>query len=258
MKQIYLKDWDDYLFSRINIDLYVYSGNGELFVNQLPRLTSMELINHTQKQAFDNTQRVLTLLNKRLLQGVDIFDIRGADCGGLAVKFLLDNGIIDGDMTANALYHYTKKNGKEIPLSEVRNGDYLFEGDDDNKWHIGYAVSETSAIESQNHDVGVVETTIAKRKWKYATRPNWYVIEPKKPILTRELKLTDPYMRGEDVREAQLLLQAHGYNPGTIDGVFGKNTEIASKNFKHDKGLKSETGTIGRKTAEKLGFIWEG
>jgi len=258
MTKIYLKDWDNYLFSRINIDLYVYSGNGELFVNQLPRLTSMELINHTQKQAFDNTQRVLTLLHKRLLQGVNIFDIRGEDCGGLAVKFLLDNGIIDEDMTANALYHFTKKNGKEIPLSEVRNGDYVFEGDADNKWHVGYAVSETSAVECMNHDEGVVETTIAKRKWKYATRPNWYIIEPKKPILTRELKLTDPYMRGEDVREAQLLLQAHGYNPGTIDGVFGKNTEIASKNFKHDNGLKSETGTIGKKTAEKLGFIWEG
>lgn len=258
MTKIYLKDWDNYLFSRVNIDLYVYSGNGELFVNQLPRIKKMEMINHTEKEAFNNTQRILTLLNKRLLQGVNIFDIRGEDCGGLAVKFLLENGIIDGDMTADALYKYTKKHGKEIPLSEVRNGDYLFEGTDDNKWHIGYAVSETSAIESKNHDEGVVETVIANRKWKYATRPDWYVVEPKKPILKRELKLTDPYMRGEDVREAQLLLQAHGYNPGTIDGIFGKNTEIASKNFKYDNGLKHETGTIGKKTAEKLGFVWEG
>lgn len=259
MTKIYLKDWDNYLFSRVNIDLYVYSGNGELFVNQLPRIKKMEMINHTEKEAFNNTQRTLTLLNKRLLQGVNIFDIRGEDCGGLAVKFLLENGIIDGDMTADALYKYTKKHGKEIPLSEVRNGDYLFEGTDDNKWHIGYAVSETSAIESKNHDEGVVETIIANRKWKYATRPDWYIVELKKPILKRELKLTDPYMKGDDVEECQELLIEKGYNPGKVDSVFGKNTEIAVKNFQTDIKLDvKRLGVVGKRTAEALGFKWEG
>jgi len=258
MEQVYLKDWDDYLYDGVNRDIYIYGGNGECVVDLLPKMKEKESVNHTQKEAFTNTQRALTLLNKRLKAGIDIFTIRGVDCSGEAIPFLRSHGIIDEDMTANALYNFTKKNGKEIKLSEVRNGDYLFEGNKDNKWHIGYAVSETRAIESQDHDKGVVETVIANRKWKYATRPNWYIIEPEKPVLTRELKLTDPCMRGEDVREAQLLLIAHGYNPGKVDGVFGKNTEIASKNFKSDNGLKHDTGTIGKKTAEKLGFIWEG
>lgn len=258
MAQVYLKDWDDYLYSGLNRDIYVYGGNGECIVDQLPRLKAMESVNHTEKEAFNNTQRTLTLLNKRLKEGYDIFTIRGVDCSGEAIPFLREHGIIDGDMTANALYKFTKKNGKEIPLSEVRNGDYLFEGNSNNKWHIGYAVSNTNAIESKDHDEGLVETVIARRKWQYATRPNWYIIEPEKPVLKRELKLTDPCMRGEDVREAQTLLIAHGYNPGKVDGVFGKNTEIASKNFKSDNGLSAKTGTIGKKTAEKLGFIWEG
>ena len=65
-------------------------------------------------------------------------------------------------------------------------------------------------------------------------------------------------MRGDDVMEAQKLLEEKGYDPGAVDGIFGNKTEQASKDFKRDNGLKYETGTIGKKTAEKLGFIWEG
>ena len=253
---IKLDGWTDYLESRIGVDVYVYAANGETIITLMPKICELEKIDHTEKQAFTNTDRVLTLLQKRLLRGIDIFTIRGEDCSGLAVKYLLEMGIISSDMTANGLYEYTKKHGKEIALKDVRAGDYLFEGTSTRKTHVGYAVSSIYAVESKNHDEGVVKTVISERNWKYATRPDWYVVEPKKPILKRELKLTDPYMRGEDVRETQLLLQAHGYNPGTIDGIFGKNTEIASKNFKHDNGLNDKTGTIGKKTAEKLGFDW--
>lgn len=63
---------------------------------------------------------------------------------------------------------------------------------------------------------------------------------------------------GEDVQKVQERLNELGYNCGTADGVFGNKTEIASKNFKHDAGLKNETGTIGKKTAEALGFEWQG
>ena len=255
---ISLEEWLDYLKSRVGIDVYVWGGNGELIVNLMPKLCDMEKSDHTDKEALKNTDRVLTLLNKRLMTGVDIFTIRGEDCSGLAVRFLLEKGIIKDDTNCNGLYNKTK--GHKVDIKDVKAGDYLFQGNDDNKWHIGYAISNKYAIECKNHDEGVVQTKIADRGWKYATRPDWYKDvepEPVKPVLKRELYLTDPYMRGEDVREAQRLLTEQDYNCGEIDGIFGKKCDIATRNFQTDNSLKAD-GIIGKRTSEKLGFKWEG
>ena len=260
--KVKLSEWLAYLDSRVDVDIYVWGGNGECIVTLFPKLTSME-------KSIGDVDRVLTLLNKRLLNQIqDIFQIRGEDCSGLAIKFLLDNEIIKSDMTANGLWEYIvgnpekgiKAHGKKISLKNVRAGDYLFQGSDSNKYHVGYAVDKDYAIESKNHDVGVVKTKIADRGWKYAARPDWYEgvsPEPEKPVLKRELRLTDPYMKGEDVREAQRLLTEKGYNCGEIDGVFGKKTEIATKNFQTDNNLTAD-GIIGKNTAIRLGFKWEG
>ena len=260
MKKIPLKKWIDYLYSRVDIDVYVYGGNGECIVTLFPRLTSME-------KSLSDVNRVLTLLNKRLLEKVqDIFLIRGEDCSGLAIKFLLDEKIIKSDMTANALWNYivgtkdTQAHGKEVSLNEIIPGDYLFQGTVSKKHHVGYVVDNNLAIESKNHDEGVVITKISERGWNYAARPDWYEEEPiEKPVLSRELYLTDPLIKGTDVKNCQLLLIGKGYNPGKVDGVFGKNTEIAVKNFQTDAKLDvKRLGVVGKKTAEALGFKWEG
>lgn len=262
-------DWLKYLESRVGIDVYVWGGNGQTIITIMPKLCDMEKADHTYEQAFKNTDRVLTLLQKRLLRGVDIFVICCVDCSGLAVKFLLEQKVISSDKTANGLWEYivgtpeTKAHGKEIPLSEVKAGDYLFQGNDSRKWHIGYAVSDKYAIESKNHDEGVVQTKISERGWAYAARPDWYEgdepvpPEPEKPVLKRELYLADPMMRGDDVKQAQILLKESGYDCGTADGIFGKKTEIATKNFQTDSNLKPD-GVIGKLTSTKLGFKWEG
>ena len=255
-QMIQLKEWIDYLESRVNIDIYVWGGNGQEIEVLFPSLCEME------NKDVTNIDRVLTLLSKRLLNGITIDRIRGCDCSGLGVSYLLDKGVISYDMTANGLYDYIvgtekiKPHGKKIKLSEVKAGDYLFEGTDSKKNHIGYAINNTEAIESQNRDVGVVKTKIVERKWKYAARPDWYKEE--KYVLTRELKYTNPMMRGEDVEKVQERLNELGYNCGDVDGIFGKKTEIASKNFKQDAGLSYKTGNIGKKTAKALGFEWQG
>ena len=260
MKKISLKKWIDYLYSRVDIDVYVYGGNGECIVTLFPKLTSME-------KTLCDVNRVLTLLNKRLMTKVtDIFLIRGEDCSGLAIKFLTDEKIVEHDMTANCLWEYivgtkkTKAHGKKVALTDVMAGDYLFQGTDSKKHHVGYAVSENYAIESKNHDEGVVLTKISERNWGYCARPDWYEDEPiEKPVLSRELYLTDPLIKGTDVKNCQLLLIGKGYNPGKVDGVYGKNTEIAVKNFQTDAKLDiNRLGTVGKKTAEALGFKWEG
>lgn len=81
--------------------------------------------------------------------------------------------------------------------------------------------------------------------------------EPEKsiPALTRNLKLTDPMMRGDDVRQAQERLEHHLAQPGKIDGVYGKKTKAAVIRFQkariaegYDLGSAGADGVIGPKT----------
>ena len=258
--KISLKDWDEALEARVGIDLYVYGGNGQSIIVLLPKVCNME-------KSLNDVDRVLTLLAKRLEKGIDIKIICGEDCSGLAVKILVPLGILPYDMTANSIYNYIvgtdeiKAHGKKISLDEVQNGDYLFEGTSSNKHHIGYAINSEYAIESKSHDEGVVKTKISERKWTHAARPNWYLEEPEpiKYVLTRELYLTSPYMTGDDVKEVQKRLNELDYNCGLVDGIFGNKTKIAVANFQTDAKLDIQRlGTVGKKTAEALGFEWEG
>lgn len=250
-KTVKLDDWIAYLSERVNVDLYVWGGNDELVVNLLDKLCNLE-------KSKEDVDRVLTLLQKRLLQGCDILKIRCDDCSGLAVGFLLKYGIIKNDMTADGLY---KLIGKKIKLNEVKAGDYLFMGSDSKKTHVGYAIDAKRAIESKNHDEGVVMTVIANRGWKYAARPDWYdekQPQPVVPSLERELSFrTTSLMQGNDVKKVQESLNNLGYNCGTSDGYFGKKTDIAVRNFQSDRGLTVD-GVVGKHTAESLGFLWKG
>lgn len=240
------EDFKSYLVSMLGM-MYVLGAQGHKFVDLLDRLTSME------KDEIKLVQNVLTLLQKKLKAGVDINTLLAFDCSGLGMYWLMKNGIFKYDMTAKEMYNSIPTKVKS--LSSVKAGDFVFT---DSLGHVGYAIGDDMVIEARGTAWGVVMTDLYKREWTKAARPDWWVDLDEKPILRRELKLTNPYMTGDDVKMAQTLLIEKGYNPGLTDGIFGKNTEIASRNFKQDNGLKYETGTIGKKTAEKLGFIWEG
>ena len=54
-------------------------------------------------------------------------------------------------------------------------------------------------------------------------------------------------MEGEDVRECQERLKYKGYNPGAIDGVFGKKTKTAVTAFQLENNLDPD-GIVGQKT----------
>jgi len=82
-----------------------------------------------------------------------------------------------------------------------------------------------------------------------------YWHEDPAPPYTRMLKVTDPYMRGEDVRWVQEQLVEAGFNPGTIDGIYGPNTETAVIGFQKKcwPSTPSEwDGIVGPKTWNKL------
>jgi hypothetical protein len=72
--------------------------------------------------------------------------------------------------------------------------------------------------------------------------------EPSIPPLTRYLKLTSPYMKGNDVIQLQKKLLARGYSSvGAADGIFGKKTDAGVRQFQSDQGLKVD-GIVGPKT----------
>jgi len=67
------------------------------------------------------------------------------------------------------------------------------------------------------------------------------------------LGLTDPFTRGETVRELQNRLVGAGYDVGSVDGVFGSGTEAAVMWLQYDNELDS-TGLVDPATANLLGY----
>lgn len=244
--KVEFSEFKSYLISMLGM-MYVLGAQGHKFVDLLDRLCAME------KKDIDLVNNVLTLLEKKLKAGVDINTLLAFDCSGLGMKWLIDNGIFKYDMTAKDMYNSIPQ--KVESLNSVRAGDFVFT---ESLGHVGYAIGDDSVIEARGTSYGVVLTDLYKREWTKIARPDWW-IDVEKPILRRELYLTDPLMKGDDVEDCQKLLIEKKYNPGKVDGVFGKATKIAVQNFQTDSKLNvNRLGVVGKKTALALGFIWEG
>lgn len=83
-----------------------------------------------------------------------------------------------------------------------------------------------------------------------------FLEQPWQPFLTfeestvRVLKLDNPPMRGEDVRQVQSALEKVGFKL-TTDGVFGNGTDQAVRQFQQQKGLLAD-GIVGTETRSRL------
>jgi surface antigen len=87
-------------------------------------------------------------------------------------------------------------------------------------------------------------------KYQYVPPPVSDVV----PVYTRLIKLTSPYMRGDDVKWVQRQLTEWGYKPLVIDSVYGPNTATAVKSFQAHKGLVID-GKVGPITWAKLATV---
>ena len=195
----------------------------------------------------------MTLLNTKLKEGADINTLLEYDCSGLFMDYAIKHGIFKYDMNADGIYRAIPD---KIKVSKVKRGDFVFHGTTEKKKHIGYVVDDEWVIEARGTAYGVVKTRIKERGWQFAARPDFWS-EKQKPVLTRELYYTNPMIHGDDVGLLQIKLNGMDYNCGTADGYFGKKTEMAVKNYQSDEGLTVD-GVVGKKTAEALGFRWEG
>jgi hypothetical protein len=69
--------------------------------------------------------------------------------------------------------------------------------------------------------------------------------------MARELMVTSPIMRGDDVLAVQTRLSALGYAPGPVDGAYGPTTAAAVKDFQASHDLAAD-GIVGPQTLAAL------
>lgn len=208
-----------------------------------------------------NASRAIRLWKQRISQGYGGV-LRAFDCSGLGVYWLLREGVISSDMTANGL------RGKctVIQKSHLKPGDWVFRVNSAGRaYHIGYVVDMAcSVVEAKSRDDGVVKRALnasGKYYWNAFGRPQYFAgeIEAQAPAwaVARLLKRTSPMLRGEDVRGLQQALIDAGHSPGTVDGIFGQSTERAVKSYQKAAKLTAD-GKAGKNTVRALGGVWLG
>ena len=226
-------DFTEYLKEQVrNHSIYVWGAQGQ----KKPTITEAWI--RKREKTKRNADRAIAHWKKEVREGYgDV--LRAFDCSGLGTFFFLKHNLIDHDVNADGL----RKLCREIERSELREGDMTFRMSGGRAVHVGYAIDRDRVIEAKGRDVGVVESKVSG--WDRFGRPPFFE--------SRELRLTHPYMRGEDVRQLQIALREHGFDPGQTDGIFGKKTERAVKRFQRSCGLKVD-GIAGKNTFFALGL----
>lgn len=229
-----------------NHGIYVMSGNGEAVKD----LTLAKIYDMEKTYGDDVKKRmgqILSLLSEDYAK-YDMSNAIACDCSGLIIYALRDRlGLLKSDMTASRLQSTTTA----ILVNEVRPGDLVF-----NKAnmasHVGVYVGNGMVIESRGREYGVVKRKQSAGSWVAAGRFNFW--DESQDTLTRTLKL---WCKGDDVKMLESRLAGKGYYIGTEDQLFDLNTKDAVVEFQRKNSLDMD-GIVGPKTAEALGFIWEG
>ena len=160
-----IKEFCKYLLKQVkNYSIYVWGGQGELLMETpLVKIKAMETGN-------TNFKRVVKLVNTHVQCDRDLSASRLFDCSGLGVYWLLKNGIIHSDMTADTMYSKCTKKS----LDKIKKGDWVFKvttkqsKDRDGRpitveyaTHIGYVVDDDKTIvEAYGRDKGVISAKL--------------------------------------------------------------------------------------------------
>ncbi|NET46975.1 peptidoglycan-binding protein [Okeania sp. SIO2B3] len=117
----------------------------------------------------------------------------------------------------------------------------------------------TEAVKAFQKSVGLSVTGIVNEAtWTALAKPSFASRPPtqrEKPSISKQNspiqieKILAKGDKGSKVKTLQMRLETMGFNPGPIDGVFGKKTTGAVKAFQKYKGIKVN-GIVDRKTWE--------
>lgn len=231
-----------------NHGVYIGTGNGEL----TEKLTIGKI--RQKEKTNTNIRRDLAYIGKCYEAGYSMEASRAGDCSGQVVGCLRRLKVIPETADYNCKSFMAKS--KTVGINDLRPGDLVFNKTKEPS-HMGVYVGDGYVIESKDRDDGVVKRKTSDGPWVVGGRLDWFE-DDDKPILTRLLYYREgDLMRGDDVRECQEQLKLSGYNCGIADGIFGKKTKTAVTAFQLEHDLTAD-GIVGRKTAEALGFQWEG
>lgn len=89
-----------------------------------------------------------------------------------------------------------------------------------------------------------VDGIVGDDTWKALVESSWTLGD-------RPLRLSQPFLRGDDVRELQVRLNALGFTAGKHDGIFGLGTAAALRDFQRNLAV-NEDGIVGHETLRAL------
>lgn len=201
--------------------IYVWGGNGQEATPE--KIKSMET-------STTNVNRAMALYEKRKAEGMD--PILMYDCSGLISRYLQNNGIVEKKRNCDHLADLCSFVRTSRNDSEMEPGDLVFRWKSGSEayYHVGVYIGGGKVIESKGRDDGVVKRDINASGSSYWNR--WGRLKvfsednggKEEPTMAKVLKITDPYMRGDDIKALQNALNGLGYPCGEADGVCGQNT----------------------------------
>lgn len=89
-----------------------------------------------------------------------------------------------------------------------------------------------------------VDGIVGEGTWKALVESSWSIGD-------RMVRLEEPWLRGDDVRELQERLNALGFSAGKHDGIFGPETASALRDFQRNLGIDDD-GIVGLETLRAL------
>ena len=108
-----------------------------------------------------------------------------------------------------------------------------------------FGPSTEMAIKGFQQRAGLdVDGIVGEATWKALVESSWSLGD-------RLLRLNQPFLRGDDVRELQAQLNALGFTAGKHDGIFGLGTAAALRDFQRNLAV-DEDGIVGRETLRAL------
>lgn len=134
--------------------------------------------------------------------------------------------------------------------------------------HTGVYIGNGYAVEARSAKHGVVKTAVKSRSWTHwaalpgvlsnspttSEKPQESAKEAQNGTSGAEVVTMNTLRKGDkgtQVKVLQWLLNGHGYDAGTVDGIFGTNTRTAVRAYQKAKGLVVD-GVVGKNTWGKL------
>jgi hypothetical protein len=196
-----------------------------------------------------NYKRALAAFNDHAEKGLTLI---AYDCSGLVVKYLLDNGLIGHDTTANGLY-FDQCN--PISKSDLQSGDLVFKKylTKNQMYHVGIYVGGGYVVHAKGRDDGVVREKLSATGWNRFGRLK--VFEQEIEGSEGEIMALRRGDKNAAVGQLQRDLTALGYTL-VDDNSYGPATEAMVLKFQRDFDLKVD-GIAGPNTQAKIAELLE-